>query len=72
MFIEYDVQIEPEIPSARCREIFRNWEIDNKELLNNILPVYDGRSTMYTRKKLNIEKDTQKFDLKIYKKEDTE
>jgi len=69
---QYDVQIEPEIPSARCREIFRNWEIDNKELLNNILPVYDGRSTMYTRKKLNIEKDTQKFDLKIYKKEDTD
>jgi len=27
---------------------------------------------MYTRKKLDLEKDTQKFDLKIYKKEDKE
>jgi len=69
---QYDVSITPEIPSSRCREIFRTWESENKELLRNILPVYDGRSTMYTKERLNIEKDTQQFELKIYKKEDKE
>jgi len=67
---QYDIDISPEIPSARCREIFKSWEIENEDLLRDLLPVYDGRKTMYTRKKLNLEKDTQKFDLKIYKKED--
>jgi len=69
---QYDVSITPEIPSTRCREIFKIWESENRSLLKNILPVYDGRSTMYTKTKLNIEKDSERYDLKIYKKEDKE
>jgi len=69
---QYDVSITPEVPSSRCREIFRNWEVENKDLIKNLLPVYDGRSTMYTRERLNLDKDVQQFDLKIFKKEDKE
>jgi len=69
---QYDVSITPEIPSTRCREIFRIWESENRSLLKNNLPVYDGRSTMYTKNKLNLEKDIENFDLKIYKKDDKE
>jgi len=69
---QYDVSITPEVPSSRCREIFKIWEVDNRDLIKDLLPVYDGRSTMYTRKKLDLKKDVEKFDLKIYKKEDKE
>ncbi|CAG8452684.1 14080_t:CDS:1, partial [Acaulospora morrowiae] len=48
----YDVTITPEVPPKLNRKIFKKFEEDNADTLNNIRPVFDGRKNMYSARKL--------------------
>ncbi|KAJ3123709.1 hypothetical protein HK098_001687 [Nowakowskiella sp. JEL0407] len=48
---QYNVQFVPETTSRTARKLFANWvQISNKKggILENILPVYDGKKTIFT------------------------
>ncbi|KAI8908310.1 Piwi domain-containing protein [Gorgonomyces haynaldii] len=44
----YKVTIEPQVPPAKNRRIYEVWEEDSIEILNGILPIYDGRGSLYS------------------------
>ncbi|CAG8690438.1 3353_t:CDS:2, partial [Acaulospora colombiana] len=58
----YDVTITPDVPPKLNRRIYRKFEEDNANTLNNIRPVFDGRKNMYSAKKLPFG-DSATFDV---------
>ncbi|KAL1922369.1 uncharacterized protein VTP21DRAFT_9908 [Calcarisporiella thermophila] len=62
---QYDVTIEPDVPPAANRNVFKEFEAMHSKKLGGLLLVFDGRKNAFSSSRLPLKNDSENFEVTL-------